>query len=139
MRVFLDANVLFSGALPNSRMHAFLMFLTARADCVTNAYALSEALRNLELKFPASIPVLEDFAHRCSVSISFSSEVPVALKPKDRPILASAIAASATHLMTGDVTDFGHLFGKTIAGVKVVSPRMLAEELVTLGWLSRES
>jgi hypothetical protein len=38
-------------------------------------------------------------------------------------------------LLTGDQTDFGHLFGKTIAGVRVVSPKMLAEELVKLGWI----
>ena len=31
--------------------------------------------------------------------------------------------------------DFGHLFGKTVQGVTVVSPRMLAEELVRLGWI----
>lgn len=97
MRVFLDANVLFSGALPNSRMHALFMLLFARAHCVTNAYALSEARRNLEIKFPGSIPVLEALVQRCSVSIVLLGEVPVALKPKDRPILAGAIAALATH------------------------------------------
>ncbi len=138
MRVFLDANVLFSGALPNSRMHALLMLLFARAHCVTNAYALSEARRNVEIKFPGSIPVLEALVQRCTVSIVLLGEVPVDLKPKDRPILAGAIAALSTHLMTGDLTDFGHLYGKTISGVKVVSPRMLAQELVALGWLPLE-
>lgn len=139
MRVFLDANVLFSGALPNSRMHSLLMLLFERAECVTNTYALAEARRNLEIKFPGAIPVLEALLQKCTVSVFLSDQVPVVLKPKDRPILAGAIAASTTHLMTGDVTDFGHLFGKTISGVKVVSPRMLAEELVALGGLSREN
>lgn len=62
MRIFLDANILFSGAQSGSRMRAFLD-------------------------------------------------------------------------VTGDERDFGHLFGKKVQGVKVVPPRMLADELVKLGWL----
>jgi hypothetical protein len=53
----------------------------------------------------------------------------VELPLKDMPILGGAIAGGATHLLTGDERDFGRLWGKTIQGVKVVSPRMLAEEL----------
>jgi hypothetical protein len=48
---------------------------------------------------------------------------------KDAPILGGAIAGQATHLLTGDERDFGKFWGKTIQGVKIVSPRMLAEEL----------
>jgi predicted nucleic acid-binding protein len=62
----------------------------------------------------------------------------VKLKPKDLPILGGAIDGQATHLLTGDERDFGELFGKTIEGVKIVSPRMLAEEMVKLGWLEKE-
>jgi hypothetical protein len=57
MRVFLDANILFSGARPNSRMGAFLETLSRQADLLTNAYAFEEARRNLELKFPDSLKV----------------------------------------------------------------------------------
>lgn len=48
---------------------------------------------------------------------------------KDVPILSGAIAGRATHLLTGDERDFGKFWGKTIQGVKIISPRMLAEEL----------
>jgi hypothetical protein len=41
-------------------------------------------------------------------------------------------------LLTGDERDFGELFGKTIEGVKIVSPQLLADRLVELGWLERE-
>jgi hypothetical protein len=37
--------------------------------------------------------------------------------------------------MTGDEKDFGRFFGETIEGVKVVSPKLLAEELTGLGRL----
>lgn len=135
MRVFLDANILFSGAQPKSRMRAFLQLLFKRADCLTNGYALEEVRRNLELKYPAVLQDFEVLAGKCEMVSSPLAEVPVPLKEKDRPILAGAIAGKATHLMTGDQTDFGHLFGKTVEGVKVVSPKMLAEELTELGWI----
>jgi hypothetical protein len=45
------------------------------------------------------------------------------------PILGGAIAGHATHLLTGDEKDFGKYWGKTVQGVKIVSPRMLVQEL----------
>jgi len=56
MRVFLDANILFSAAQSQSRMRAFLERLFDRAECLTNAYAAEEARRNLAVKFPAGLP-----------------------------------------------------------------------------------
>ena len=56
------------------------------------------------------------------------------LPPKDAPVLAAAIASRADRLLTGDLKHFGHLYGKTIEGVLVVSPRSLSEEIVKLGW-----
>ena len=135
MRVFLDANVLFSGAQPHSRMRALLQILFKRADCLTNSYALEEVRRNLVLKYPEALPHFETLVKKCELTVSAHAELPVPLKEKDQPILAGAIAGRATHLVTGNQTDFGHPFGKTVEGVKVVSPKMLAEELVELGWL----
>jgi len=54
----------------------------------------------------------------------------IELVEKDRPILASAIAGQCDYLVTGDRKDFGHLFGKSVQGVKVVSPAQLAEALL---------
>ena len=135
MRVFLDANILFSGAQPHSRMRALLQILFKRAVCLTNSYALEEVRRNLGLKYPEALPHFEMLAKKCEMTTSAPAELPVPLKEKDQPILSGAIAGRATHLMTGDQTDFGHLFGKSVEGVKVVSSKMLAEELVELGWL----
>jgi|GEM_PF-5168479 hypothetical protein len=44
-----------------------------------------------------------------------------ALPEKDRPVLAAAIAARATHLVTGDARYFGAYFGKRIRGVLVTT------------------
>ena len=47
----------------------------------------------------------------------------VELSQKDMPILQAAIAAEASHLITGDRKDFGRYFGQKLAGVRVMTPR----------------
>ena len=135
MRVFLDANILFSGAQPHSRMRAFWDVLFREGECVTNAYAVEEAWRNLGLKSPAVLRHLEALVKKCDLIGAVVTDLDAALPPKDVPILGGAITGQATHLLTGDQQDFGAHFGKTIRGVKVVSPRMLADELVQRGRL----
>jgi predicted nucleic acid-binding protein len=129
MRVFLDANILFSAALPHSRMRAFLDILLDRAECLTNHYAIEEGRRNLAVKFPSGVTALERMLKKCEIVSQLESVLEVELPLKDRPILGGAIAGHATHLLTGDERDFGKFWGRTIQGVKIVSPRMLAEEL----------
>jgi predicted nucleic acid-binding protein len=129
MRVFLDANILFSAAQPHSRMRAFLDILMERAKCLTNEYAIEEARRNLAAKFPDTLKALERLAKKCEVVAQLETDLKVELPLKDAPILGGAIAGNASHLLTGDERDFGKFWGTTIQGVKIVSPRMLAEEL----------
>jgi predicted nucleic acid-binding protein len=135
MRVFLDANILFSGAQSHGRMRAFFELLFKHGECVTNAYAVEEARRNLELKFLAALSHLDSLVGKCELIPALVTGLQVELPSKDVPILGGAIAGRATHLLTGDEHDFGAYFGKTIQDVKIVSPRMLAGELVRLGLL----
>jgi len=129
MKVFLDANILFSASLPRARMREFLNVLFERAECLANDYAVEEARRNLAAKFPAGVALLDALIRKCEMISELTTDLPVPLPQKDVPILGGAIAAQATHLLTGDERDFGKLWGKTVQGVKIVSPRMLAEEL----------
>lgn len=130
MRVFLDANILFSGAQERSRMRTFLVLLFKHSECLTNAYAIEEARRNLEIKSPTAVPRMDSLVKKCKLVPALLTDIGVKLKPKNIPILGGAIAGNATHLLTGDERDFGAFFGKTIRKVKIVSPRMLADELV---------
>jgi hypothetical protein len=129
MRVFLDANILFSAAQSHSRMRAFLDVLLDRAECLSNDYAIEEARRNLAVKFPEGVKALERLAKQCEIVLPLAADLEVELPLKDVPILGGAIASRTTHLLTGDERDFGIFWGRTIQGVKIVSPRMLAEEL----------
>jgi predicted nucleic acid-binding protein len=122
-RVFLDANILFSAAY---RPDAGLRQLWQVPDIalVTLAYAVEEARRNLE--FSEQRAALEALLPSVHVLAATSEEPPVTmpidLAEKDRPILAMAVAARATHLLTGDVRHFGRYDGQTVAGVQILRP-----------------
>ncbi len=121
--VFLDANVLFSAAWMSSSTLRRLWTLPGVQLC-TSAYAAEEARRNLPTV--AMRDELERLLSGMTVTTSFNPEstLPdnIALVSKDRPILAGAIQCGATHLLTGDRTHFGALYGVTVAGVLVLPP-----------------
>lgn len=129
MRGFLDANILFSAAQSHSRMRAFLDVLLNRAECLTNNFAVEEARRNLATKFPEDVKTLERRVRQCEIVLRLETDLEIELPLKDVPIFGGAIAGQVTHLLTGDERHFGKLWGKTIQGVGILSPRMLAEEL----------
>lgn len=137
IKVFLDASVLFSAARRGSLMERFIARLLRVSNCVTNAYAAEEARRNLTLKFPEAVDNLVRLLREMVFVLEEASVSGPELPEKDQPILAGAVASRCTHLLTSDRRDFGGFFGKTIAGVKVVSPQMFADELASLGLLEK--
>ncbi|MFW6201040.1 MAG: PIN domain-containing protein [Gemmatimonadota bacterium] len=124
-RVFLDANVLFSAAY---REDAGLKRLWDLGDVelLTSEYALEEARRNLtdanaRARLARLVEDVELVAEASDVGVPDDhSDLP----DKDRPILAAALAARATHLITGDLTHFGPLYGRDASGVVVLPPAM---------------
>jgi predicted nucleic acid-binding protein len=129
MRVFLDANILFSAAQSNTQMGKFVELLLDQAECLTNNYAMEEARRNLAAKFPEAVAPLARLAGKCEIVAQMEAVLEIELPSKDMPILGGAIAGRATHLLTGDRRDFGKFWGQTVQGVLIVSPRMLADVL----------
>ena len=120
-RVFLDANVLFSAAY-REESGLLRLWRIPGAMLVTSGYAAEEARRNLASA--GQLARLEDLLTRTLVVPESNAPMPagVRLPDKDHPILKAAIAAEATHLVTGDVKDFGPYFGRRIGGVLVVTP-----------------
>ena len=110
MRLFLDANVLFTAA-HNPRGKAALVIELGRQghwDLHSSAYALEEARRNLARKFPECLDGLDALSGCIRlVEPSPGRACPPGLAPKDRPILQAAVTCRATHLLTGDLKDFG--------------------------------
>ena len=75
---------------------------------VSCSYAIEEARRNLSIKFPDYLERFELLmANIIRVPSRSGRMCPVLLSEKDRPVLEAAIHCKATHLLTGDVKDFG--------------------------------
>jgi predicted nucleic acid-binding protein len=134
MRIFLDANMLFSAAKSNGAVRRLLeMLIDARHECLVDAYVTEEARRNLAAKAPAGVDCLETLLPRLNVAplqvqqTSFETDPP--LPEDDRPILAAAIHNRCEALVTEDRAHFGPLYGKSVEGVTIHSPRSLAEAL----------
>jgi len=137
MKVFLDANILFSGSVSGSKIAKLIKVIQKHGECITNSYAVEEARRNVKLKKFVSIEELELLLKDIGVSNKLLLKVPVELKSKDVPILGGAISQKCTHLLTGDKKDFGFLYGKQVENVLIVSPKLLAEEMVSKGWIEK--
>jgi predicted nucleic acid-binding protein len=141
VRVFLDANILFSAAKSDGAVRELLRLLVERGhECCADAYVVAEARRNLEAKGSHALQALDALsAHlRIAAARSPSSgaavEKAVAWLPeKDRPVLAAAIALGCDALGTGDRTHFGPGYGRAFRGVTIHSPRSLAEEVLARG------
>jgi len=135
MRVFLDANILFSAARSPGAIRRLVEEIQACGhECVADEYVIAEARRNLEQKFPSTLTDFESRLRgisRLSSPPSLSTPSLALLLPeKDRHVFASAIQHQCDALITGDKTHFGRLYGQTIAGVCIHSPQSLAEVLV---------
>jgi predicted nucleic acid-binding protein len=134
MKIFLDANIIFSASQLQSPSWQLLDRLSKNATLITHTAVWDEAQRNLLLKRPAWSAGLDYWRERVIQSQMIGPFPDAGLPPKDAPILAAAIASKADRLLTGDLKHFGHLYGRTFQGVLIVSPRLLSEEIVNLGW-----
>jgi predicted nucleic acid-binding protein len=122
-RLFLDANVLFSAAYsPNSGLAQF--WKLSDVTLCSSRYAVEEARINLATA--AQRERLRSLATRLELIDAvepFTTLVDeISLAEKDRPILLAAVAARATHRITGDLRHFGSFFGKSVRGILIVSP-----------------
>lgn len=112
MRIFLDANVLFTAA-HNPRGKAALIIELGQSGIwrlATSAYAAEEARRNISRKFPACTERLDAILQNI-VLVADDQDIPcpAGLAEKDRPIFRAARACRADVLLTGDLRDFGFL------------------------------
>lgn len=134
MRIFVDANVLFSAGKSDGAVRRLLkILLDAGHTLCADHYVVAEANRNLELKSPSGVAALEILLQAIEVAAfrpdDVPSEIAALLPEKDQPVLAAAVRCGCDALVTGDRTHFGALYGKSVSGVTIHSPRSLAQAL----------
>src|ERR1700741_2396850 len=134
MRVFLDANILFSAAKSDGEIRKLVdLLLRGGHECWVDDYVGAEARRNLAAKYPAALGAFEALLAQLRMApmraVASSAQTDW-LDEKDRPVLAAAIQLGCNALVTGDRTHFGAGYGKVFEGVAIHSPRSLAEALL---------
>ena len=137
MKLFLDANIIFTAAYSDQGRSRGLFRLAAAGKCslFTSAFAHEEAFRNLHNKAPQKLADLTVLMKQVNILpephpnwVSWATALP--LVQKDAPVLAAALQGNVDIFVTGDRHDFGHLFGRVLHGVKVLTP---ADALETVG------
>jgi predicted nucleic acid-binding protein len=128
LKLFLDANVVFSAVHHEQGRAQTLLALARHRDCelLTSRHALDEAQRNLALKshgfeqrLAAALDAILLVAEAPPLLLDWARAE--GLPPKDAPVLAAAVHANADLFVTGDRRDFGPFLGKTVRGVNVVT------------------
>jgi uncharacterized protein len=139
LRIFLDANILFSAAKSDGAIRRLLFNLHASGHfLVADEYVATEARRNIAAKADAgAMDYLEALLLRIEVvRVQYAVEQNDALlwlPEKDRPVLQAAIALNCQALVTGDRTHFGAGFGKSWGGATLYSPALLAQTIWPVG------
>jgi len=130
LKIFLDANVVFSAAhREEGRVQELIALAATKQHTVmTSRHALEEARRNLEIKSRGFEKRLARFLER----VVLVGEAPGAvvewarregLPLQDASILAAAAHAGADLLVTGDARDFGPFYGRVLRGAEVITPK----------------
>ena len=136
MRIFLDANILFSAAKSDGSIRQLLRHLKlANHALVAESHVEAEASRNIAAKADAqAVSDLDALLSQIEVStVQFAHSMPTLkaaalwLHEKDRPVMLAALALVCDVPVTGDSTHFEPGYGKRFECVTVCSPRQLAE------------
>jgi predicted nucleic acid-binding protein len=130
VRVFLDANVLFSASNLASSIADPLFLASESQELVTCEATRAEAWRNILLKRPAWIAGFLRNDPLVSVVGNSTREPPIAIVAKDAVVVASAVECGADLLVTGDRRHLGSLDGLVIEGVRIANVRDWAESVV---------
>jgi len=137
MRIFLDANILFSAAKSDGAIRRLLQLLRSSGHTlVADSFVVEEARRNLKRKSSAlAVEALDKLLTVVEVEPTGTDLPDQAawldwLPPKDRPVLAAAAKLQCAALITGDRMHFESGYGKEFASVMVMSAAMAANTLL---------
>ncbi len=123
MIVVLDANVIVAALVAKGLCHEVVVRALGSGTVVTSPVPLDELERTLRAKFalgPAAIAFLEQLRLRVHLVVPAPLAAPVSRDADDDEVLATAVAANAAAIVTGDLD---LLVLQRYRGVDIVTPR----------------
>lgn len=136
LRLFLDANILFSAAHSPHGRSAALFVLARNGSCrlLSSRYAAIEAERNLREKSPGAVKAFAALLAEVVLlpeadAQTLARAAATGLDAADVPILAAALGKGAP-LVTGDRRHFGRWMGEELLGVEIWGLAQALERLL---------
>lgn len=114
-KVFLDADVIFSGAAsPSTHGASYIVLRMAELtllECIASEQVITEAVRNLSEKLPNKLPAFHQLVNRClrivpNPALSDLSAYAGQAETKDLPILVAALREKCSYLLTFNVRHY---------------------------------
>ncbi len=123
MTVILDTNVIVAALVAKGLCHEVVVRALGSSTVVTSPALLDELEHTLRAKFtlgPAATAFLEQLRLRVLLVEPTPLETPVSRDADDDVVLATAVAANATVIVTGDLD---LLVLRSYSGIDIVTPR----------------
>ena len=123
MTVILDTNVIVAALVAKGLCHEVVVRALGSSTVVTSPALLDELEHTLRAKFtlgPAATAFLEQLRLRVLLVVPTPLETPVSRDADDDVVLATAVAANATFIVTGDLD---LLVLRSYSGIDIVTPR----------------
>lgn len=141
LRLFLDSNVILSGLFSEKGAPRLILDLLSLGfpmlKGITGQYNIMEIERNLHKKLPGALPLYHKYLSILDLEIiplpplEEIKKLAGHIADKDIPVLASAIAARADFLITGDKKDFSKGKVKGKYPFQILSPSEFLDVIVT--------
>jgi putative PIN family toxin of toxin-antitoxin system len=136
-RVFLDANVIFSGLYSSRGAPGIILkhFIEGHISVVISQQVLEEVIRTIKEKLPEALPILKKFMVNTPLEIvadpspgeigRWTNEI----HPAGAAILAAAIGAKPDYFVTGDNHFLGNPALVKEAGLNILTPAQFVKFL----------
>jgi len=131
--VFLDTSTILAASWSRTGLSRLLVEYAPKGgwQLITADYCLAEVEKNV-VKHRAGAA---DWRRSIRPRLSMVGSVYILDRPivfdatKDHPVLLSAVGGNAEYLVTSDTTDFAHVLGTVVYGVKVRTPKNFLQEM----------
>ena len=136
--VFLDSNILISALIGSAHSAPVVLVdwlaSSPAATLITGRCCIQEVEKNLARKLPQAQPLWRQFIVASGIRIVPCPRLSVAgINAKDTAIVAAAVAAAATHFVTGDKRLLAEMRAAKSRLPQALTPREMLEALHTQG------